>query len=320
MGVPSEAIGIHQSDLIIRSAIIAAFDDLRANPWLLDYAFAQLPKDTLTKDEYGQREIDNAKKWFLNTRIPVFMSTRVDEVSLPAISITLLESVEAETTLADVHYVPQQDTDRVWPALTAPFTPESYNQTTGEMTIPGSVTLVLAAGQQIIDATGGVHEILEVIDDRKVRIEPAIADFRGAVIKGKPPSSIASFESVRMKETYAIGCHVQGEQVYLTYLHTLLVFALLRYKATLLEARGFERSSISSSDFRRNEAFENELSFSRHVNLTGYVTQVWPGEISPKVTAMQTVTRIADSGKLPAGTNPDESLWIGDQDILTLKV
>lgn len=321
MSVPSEALGIHQSDLIIRSAIIAALDDLRANSWLLDYAFASLPKDLLTKDEYGEREIAAARRWFLNTKVNVFMSTMVNEPSFPAISITLMDSIEAETTLGDVHYLPQQDDDRTWPALTEAFTPVSYSQASGEMVLPEAVTLVLAPGQQILDAEGRAHEILEVLDDRKVTIRAGtIADFTGAVIKGRRPSGVVEFESVRHKETYSIGCHVQGEQIHLTYLHTLLTFCLYRYKAELLEARGFERSVISSSDFRRNEAFETEMTFSRHLTLTGYVTQVWPGKVNQKVTAtLVQPLRIDESGKLPSDTDPDDVSWIGDEDALTVK-
>jgi hypothetical protein len=315
MAVPSEARGIHQSDLIIRSAIIAALDDLRANPWLLDYAFASLPQDNLTSQEYGQREIDNAKNWFLSTKIPVFMSNPLTEPSLPAISITLMESNESDLTISDTHYVVEQDESRVWPALTATFTP-SYESTTGKITVPTAIgdALVIARGQQLIDRTGKAHEIQGVIDGYTFTIETgANADFTNAVIKGKPPASVVTFESMKMKETYSIGCHVQGEQTYLTYLHTLLVFCLHRYKADLLEARGFERTQISSSDFRLNDAFGSEIVWSRHLNISGHVTQVWPGQVVPKVTATSVV---------PSDTAPDdaEDGWIDlDLDPLNLK-
>lgn len=319
--LPTEAIGIHQSDLIIRSALISALDDIRLSPWLLDYVFASLPKDSLTASEYGQREVDNAKKWFLSTKIPVFMSTRIDDPALPGISITLVESSEAEQTLADLHYVEHQDDDRLWPALTDLFTPVEYNPTTGVMKLPDSITLVVVVGMQVLDRSGRAHAVVEVGDsDGTIKIEPCLqADFRDAVIKGQRPTGLIHFESVKMKETYAIGCHVQGEQVFLTYLHTLIVFALLRYKASLLEARGFERSTISSSDFRRNDAFENELTFSRHINITGYVTQVWPAATSQKATTVDIRSiKVIGAGVSPSDVDPSDSLWTGDQDALTV--
>jgi hypothetical protein len=313
MGVPSEARGIHQSDLIIRSAIIAAFDDVRANPRLLDFAFASLPSDTLTRAEYGQREIENAKKWFLSTRITVFMSSTLNEPKFPAISITLMESNESDLTLADTHYVPEQDDDSSWPALTDTFA-ASYQSSTGTVVVPAAIgdAFVIAPGQQLIDRAGRAHEIQDVTDAYTFTIEKgANSDFNGAVIKGRPPTSVVEFESMKMKETYSLGCHVQGEQVHLTYLHTLLVFCLNRYKKRLLEARGFERTQLSSSDFRLNDAFGAEVVFSRHMNISGHVTQVWPADINPKITA---------TSVQPDNSTSDEPWIPDDMDPLLLKL
>lgn len=295
MKLPKDAYGIHQSDLIIRSALILAFEDLRANPYLLDYAFASLLRDNETKNEYGQREIDAAKKWFLSTKIPIFMSTIINDVTMPCISISLVDSNEEAVTLADVHYNPRQDSERVWPALCPAFTPTSYTASTGRMIVPESVGIIIAPGQLVVDKAGVAHEILEVEEDFQFLIKAnTVADFRNSVIKGQRPSEVVHLESVRMKETYALGCHVQGEQTHLTYLHSLLVFCLYRYKARYLEERGFERSVVASSDFRRNDSFDNELTFSRHINLTGYVQQTWPSIFSPKVTAVVVQPEFSD--------------------------
>lgn len=317
-----EVRGIHQSDIIIRSALIAAMEDMRANPWLLDHAFASLPKDSLTSSEYGQREIDAAKKWFLKDRIPVFMSTRIDQAVFPCISISLVDSVEAEVTFSDTHYVVAQDDDRVWPALTRTFVPDKWDPVTGYLTVPQDIasSVALTPGMQVVGKDGTAHEILSLVDGTNLTVvlAAAPANLDEAVIKGKPPAQVAKLESVRAKETYSIGCHVQGEQTHLTYLHSILLFILYRYKASLLEARGFERSVVSSSDFRRNEAFENELTFSRHVNLTGYVTHVWPADVTPKVTSVSTAVGVDGAGKLPSEADPNDSLWVGDQDLLLI--
>lgn len=310
MSIASEARGVHQSDLIMRSAIIAALEDLRVNTWLLDYVFASLAGDDLTAPEYGRREIEAAKKWFLSTRVNVFMSSALNEPKLPAISITLLESVESDLTLGDVHYVPEQDDDRLWPALTDRFTPTATRSSANDpwtVTVPKEIgdALVIAPGQQLIDRAGKPHEILSVIDAYTFTLAAGTnADFTGTVIKGKPPTSVIEFESMKMKETYSLGCHVQGEQVHLTYLHTLLVFCLLRYKKTLLEARGFERTQLSSSDFRLNESFGSELVFSRHINISGHVTQVWPAAVNPKITAVAVQPEDSSDSWIPDDLDP----------------
>lgn len=318
MSVPSEITGIHQADVLIRSALIAAIEDMRANDWLLDHAFNWLPSDLLTKADYGRAEVDKAKRWFRSTKIPVLMSTAIVDPSFPCITITLVESGEAETTLSDTHYVPQQEDDRLWPALTPVFV-GSWGPTTGLLVVPDRITeqLVLAPGMMVIDRSGRSHPILEVVDDSTVRLAPeAAGDFTASVIKGARPTGITTIGSVAMKEVYAIGCHVQGEQVHLTYLHTLLVFMLYRYKASLLEARGFERTVVSSSDFRHNEAFEMELTFSRHTNITGYVRQVWPEYSGQKIQSIDTRPIIVCG----AGTqeNPEDLSWIGEEDALTV--
>ena len=81
--------GIHQSDVVIRSALEAAFADIRANPWLMDYIFASLPQDNLTWRTYGEKSVQEAKKWFLNTNIPILVTPTLNELRAPSITITL---------------------------------------------------------------------------------------------------------------------------------------------------------------------------------------------------------------------------------------
>lgn len=289
MSVPSEIAGWHQSDVIIRSALQKALADLRSKPFLLDYVFASLAKDDLTKGVYGQKEIDNAKKWFLSTNIPVFMNTRFDEAKLPAITIGLIESSESELTLGDLHYIPQQIDLSVHPALTRPFTPVSYNSAQGALQLPNDLELIVVPGMVLVDSTGALHEILEVLDDVNIRIAPnQTVSFNNTVIKGQKPGRIVEIESVVMKETYSIGCHTGGEQSQLTYLHSIVSWCLLRYKQELLEARGFERSQISSTDFRRNEGFEDQLAYSRHIQIFGFVRQSWPKGFRSLITSAST--------------------------------
>lgn len=285
----TEAIGIHQSDVIIRTALVAAIADLRANPWLLDYVFASLPRDDMTMKDYGEKEVQRAKEWFLRTAIPVFMTPRLDEVKIPCITIKLMDSNEDIVTLGDVHYISREDNDSQWPALSPVFTPDKYNSATGIMVVSTQIqeALVIAAGMVVVDNIGKSHEILEVYEDGSFAIaQGTVADFRNSVIKGAKPSYVTSLESTGYRETYQIGVHVSGEPVYLTWLHSIVVFILLRYKQTLLEARGFERSVFNSSDFDKNEGLPtSENVFSRYVSITGYVRQYWPKDLKPKITS-----------------------------------
>lgn len=322
----TEALGVFQSDVIIRTAIVAAIADLRANPWLLDYVFASLPRDQTTLREYGEKEVAQAKKWFLSTNIPVFLNVRVpDNGKPPCITVALEESSEAENTLGDSHYVPREDAEAPWPALCKPFDPISYNAPTGIMVVPESILsgLVLAPGMIVIDRHGKEHEILEVVADDTIGIEPgSVADFHLSIIKAKKPSYVAALESASFKETYSIGCHAIGEPVHLTYIHSILTFALLRYRQALLESRGFERSFIASSDFHKNEGFDPENVFSRYITLSGYVRQYWPKSVDPKVTSLGTQLLVDPAHNVPLepGQTLDELTWIGEQDGIGTKI
>lgn len=320
MTIKTTALGIWQADLIIRTAIIDGIADIRKNPWLLDYAFASLLVDPVTKDEYGQNEIDRAKEWFTRTEIRVIMSTKVDHTNMPAISIKLVSSIEDKDTLGDTHYDTDETIDspngNPWPALTPTFTPTSYDPIAGKMSVSQEIAnaLFISKGQFVVDKTGVAYQILEAFDETSFQITSGIVNnFDGSVIKSPKPSYVISLESSEFKETYSIGCHVNGEPIYLTYLHSIISFILLRYRERLLEGRGFDVSSIQSSDFSKNPLFDNELVFSRYIQLTGAVRNYWPKDIGPVIDGVY-VQPVIEGGGIMAAGNEDLAPWIGDMD------
>lgn len=314
----TEALGIHQSDIIIRTAIVAAIADLRAKPYLLDYIFASLPRDELTLRDYGEKEVQNAKDWFLKTDIPVVMDYRLDHAQFPCITISLQESVEAEQTLGDVHYKPTDEVEAAWPVLAGPFTPVDYEANTGLMTIPDAVAevLVLAPGMLIIDNVGRQHVIEQVLDTTVAQIKPGtIADFRTCTIKSERPPMMATLESLAFRETYQIGCHVQSDSAHLTYLWSIVYFVLLAYKQALLEARGFERSILSSTQFQTNQTTQNELVYSRYINIQGHVRNYWPKQITPRIQGAGVQISVGEVNVPGESTSDGESLWVANDPI-----
>lgn len=290
------ARGIFQSAVIIRSAMQAALQDLRANPFLLDYAFASLAQDELTADKngYGEQQIERAKQWFLaQTKIPVVMNTRYGDPYFPCISIELRESIEDENTLGDMD--PEnplgEDLPSFNPIIAGPFSATSYDVNTGALVVPDSVVLKavrISKSMSVVDATGLAHQILDTKGSNTILIAPGTqGDFSRAQLKGAAPSVRMRLESASFRESYAIGCHVQGEPAHLTYLFSIVAFALLRYREELLEARGFERSRVQASEEKVNENFEQEKHYiySRYVSLSGYARNYWPKSFEQKVTA-----------------------------------
>ena len=314
--------GIHQSDVVIASAIKVALADMRANPWTLDYVFASLPQDPITWKEYGEKSVQAAKEWFLKTDIAVMVTPLMDELKAPAISITLKESTEAtnESTLGDVDSEPIEDNDTVWPPLCAPFTPASYVPSTGVVTLQTApVDFYLAPGMFIVDKRGQAYEILDTTDSLTFSIAAdSVPDLRDCTFKSSRPNYKVSVESSSFREVYTVGVHVGAEPVYCTWLHSIVLFALLRYKQVLLEARGFERSTVSSTDFERNPAFETENVYSRYINVSGYVRQYWPKNVSIKTDAVipYEIKVSGQDADVKVGGDVDDLLWIGDQDMI----
>lgn len=310
------ARGILAGDLIVRTAILEGIKDLRSKPWLLKYCFAGLTQDELTRDVYGQLEVDRAIEWFIKTDIPVFLNIRTDTSKFPCISIKLASSADAEATLGDVNWQPQEDADYAWNNLAGPFVGQ-YNYDTGVVTLPDSTAqqIVLAENQVLIDATNRAWTIEQVLNFTQVKISKNLKiDLSKTFVRGQPPGYVTTLESMLFKETYQIGCHASAEAVHLVYLHSIVTFILLMYKQSLLEARNLERTQIQSSDLVQNTTFENELVYSRYINLTGYCEQSWPKTISQKITAFNYGIRIADSGHLFTDAEAATQLWIGELD------
>lgn len=317
--IETNCFGIFPSDIVIRSALLEAIRDLRAKPWLLRYCFAYLTLDPITKEYYGEAEIKRAIDWFMQHEIPVFLNLRTDDVKLPAISIKLAGSVEAEDTLADIHAFPVEDSDIDWPNLAGPFNATEYDFDTGIVTIPddAAISIVLSPGQLLIDSNGGEHQILEVLDFTRIKIAAELTvDLNKSYIRGQRPAYQTALESKVFKETYNIVCYAPAEATHGNYLYMIVLFILLTYKQSLLEARNLERTSISASDFAQNQLFGEELVYSRQITLTGYVRQMWPKNISPKYTAISTGIRIAGSDHLFPEPESERQLWIGELDAM----
>lgn len=327
--VVTKSFGIHQSDVTIRHAIIKGLQNVRARPWLLDYCFASLPQDELTAELYGQKSVDAAKKWFLEggeggnpIEIKVFLNTRLDPAATPSISISMQQSSEDDATIGDVHYETSEDSTLQWPTIYGPFSPVSYDQKSGIMVLPVDVSTktTLGIGMVLIDDSGEIYPIYEVIDAVTFRTATGIdASLSKAQLKGNSPALSASMESVSMSEAYNLGVHVTGDDEKLIWLHSILVFILLAYKETLLEARCFERSKLSSSEhgFNSRVSDSGEVIYSRFISLTGYVRHQWPKSIKPKIVSAEFQAKIIDAGQLHPTDSPLEIAnepWLGDDD------
>jgi hypothetical protein len=279
----TQALGIAQSDVLVRTALKAAIADLRAQPQLLDFVFASLPQDTLTANEYGKSERQRAKDWFLNTEIKVATAPRLDEAMFPLLAIDLLDSTESvpEARIGDVH-APSSEAFGDPVLRIGPFVPSSYNPTTGIMVLPVVPEAYLMPGQFVVDHKGRSFEVLEVTAEDTLVLAPnTMGDFNPCTIVSGSPGWVAGLESSSFRESYRVTCYVSGEVAHCIWLHSIVVFILLRYKEVLLEARGLERTTFQSGALQRDPRFESENVFLRSIDVSGYVRHYWPKIIAP---------------------------------------
>lgn len=322
--IKTKATGIFQSDLIIRSAIQAGLFEIRQKPYLLDYCFASLPQDELTASDYGDQDIEQAKRWFLSTDIPVVFNRRLGEVQFPCITIALLKSAEVKNTLGDSNYEHREETvlPTGWPNLTTPFIPISYDRASGLLVVPDAVPseLILTVGQVLVTRKGTKYPIIEVVERNKVLISPNInEELNGSVFRGSVPPTLLMFGSARFAETYALGVHVQSEPIHLTYLHSILTFVLLRKRKELIEGRGFEVTALDSGDFslaRYFEGVEGQPVYTRFISISGEVLQWWVESEDDRIATALSRPKVSGAGSiLPPGDTTSPVAGDEDEDL-----
>lgn len=294
--IDTECVGIGQMDVVLRTAIIQVFAFIRKHPFLVEYALASLPQDRLTAKAYGVDEVRKAKEWFLGHDIKVLETPRLPDGAppVPCVTVAPMDDSEASNTLGDVHYVPREEVEDNLRPLTKLFQPVSYTALTGVMVLPSSVTddLDLAADTMaIVDKDGEAHVIVDVASYNTVKLLPGTTgDFNPCFIKAAIPPLIAGLESMIARETWSVGCHVQGEPVHLTYLYSLTKFALLLGREEFLEARGFGESVISGKTIEPGLfGGEGQIALSRHMIISGNVRNAWP-KLSERILSLRTFT------------------------------
>lgn len=278
---------IVQSDLLIKTAITHVIEEARKNPWLIDDILSELTCDPLLKDIYGEKEIARAKEWLANNQINVALRYVNDEMQTPCVTITLGGSSESNehATLGDadteVVTLSPKEINRPIPYIIKPFVAAGYDQDTGTVIVPEGVeTITVSEGMFVVNPdTGNAYEISKKDGCNLVLKNAPVIDFTSMGVIPQYREWRARVEQAKFKETYSIGCHVSGDPAPLLWLHSILLYGMLRYRESLFEARGLMISSVSSTDLvDRNSHFQNpagEQVFSRWITLSGIVKNSW---------------------------------------------
>lgn len=278
-------MSLFQGDIVIRTALELAIEDIKKDPWLVDDIFSDLIDNPMLRQKYGQKEINRAKEWILNNKINYYMKYRVDNMDFPAITISMGNSNEDKSlaTLADqsvcVEELEPCEINRPIAYIVKPFNVVSYDKNTGIVEVP--------------EGTAGV----EFISKDMVAVDPETGN--GFVINGKAGNngfSIASGSNLNVsklaivpkyqayrarreriisQETYNIGCHAHGDPSTLIFLFAVAKYALLRYREGLFEFNNFQLGTIQCTDMVKNDAFGQDNVYSRFITLSGQVEEDW---------------------------------------------
>lgn len=321
---------LFQGDVIIKTAIELAIDDLKKEPWLIEDIFSSFIENPILKQKYGMKEIERAKEWILNNKINYYMKHRIDNEDFPAITISMGNSDEDKNlaTLGDnsVEIVDLDPSDIGKPIsfIVKPFNVVSYDQATGIVEVPAGTDgyQYIGAGMLAVDPDTGNGWVINgkagtngfqiaantELDVTKLAVVPQYQAYR------------ARRERIISQEQYNIGCHAHGDPAHLLFLFYLVKYALLRYREGLFEYNNFQLGNISCTDMIKNEAFNSDNVYSRYIILSGQAEEDWIKtpfqkweaiEFTEETALNQTgIKIISNLNTLEDSEEADNDLWI----------
>lgn len=259
---------------------------MRKNPWLIQDCFSQFINEPYLASKYGQKEIQAASDWLTNTKIDVNMAYRIDKSEYPMVSVAMMGSSEIREMehLGDLS--PEVETlmpsqiNKPIPYIIKPFIPTGYDPDQGMVYVDSSVDLgIITPGMVLINPDNGQGYVIINVHPGSIEItqDLNIEASRLAVVPQYPFYRVRR-EHQFFQESYSIGCHTVGDPSTLLWLHSAVVYILMRYREALLEGRNFAQSNISSSDFAPNQyiaSLGGDNAYSRHITLTGQVENTW---------------------------------------------
>jgi hypothetical protein len=302
-------MGIIATDIVLKTMFEAALADLRKNSWILFDIFGELANDTLSKQDYGHKEVDMAIEWFKGNDIQVYLNNRVDTPRFPCITIVRLSSREMtdRASMADDGMESQIDpiniTEQVQ-KMYQTFTPGAYNLAGGIVTMPAPLTTFKTfVGQFLVSGKSGkAYVIQKVLSNTTFQIAPGTTDdFTNCYIA--PPTNLWNLqkELVFLDEQFAIGLHAQSNLSQALWLRQLVQYIMLRYKEHYIERRWIGLSTFNVGSIDQNPHFNGtEMVWSCMCSFSGQVQADFIKYAAPKLQGVKAGIFIIDGPKTPA--------------------
>jgi len=312
------ALGIYQPDLILKTALVEGIRRLRQDPAEIAVVLQWVRADELVGDRYGS-EVERIGEWLRSIDVPVIAEHALTGAEAVVVSVADADVQEAETTLGDLHYsVSEALPDERGQDLAGPFTALAYDARTGTLVVPFDVaaSVPLQEGMLVVDDRGDEHAVAEVIaDDAVVLADRVVAGFTVARIRLAEPRRRAAVESEVSRVTLRVGCHA-GKPNHLIWVHSIVRYALFRYKQDLLESRGFERTVTGSGPMAKDGRFDGEGFWTRYVTVTGYCREIWRRDARDRILSTGGVLQAQSRGPEPGSFSgaPGSEAVVADPD------
>lgn len=324
-------MGIFQLDLTVKTAVELGIEDMRKNPWLIDHMLEDCNSNPYLKEKYGQKQIDACREWFLNNQIDVYMRPRNDKDRYPCVAITPGPAPEKE----EMKHMADQSTESVIlmpqnigkpiPYIMKPFVPTGYDMSTGEVSIdPDTKGLdKVSPGMILVDPDKGQGFVITEVTPEGLQIESGI-DLDATQLAVVPQFQFykARIEHTFFQESCDISCYGHGDPQVAMWLHSIVLYSILRYRESLLESQGFSQSSVSNSPLQEDPYYNSvngERAFVRSISLTGMTEQSWiksPRRFIESIRLKEKTAKgfvggikILSNLDVPPFINPEDELW-----------
>lgn len=283
---------IFQTDALLKVLIEENLEQIKMNPWLIDQILWDFTHSPFLKTPFGEKQVKACKEWYETNGINVLLQFVKDKLKFPAVVITLGTSTESQEhrTMGDVSQhtvglIPQEVQQKI-PYVVQPFIPYGYDPATGEVGVPEGVDIApVSAGMILINPVTGNGTPVLSINGQNIMIKP------GVILDASSLGIVPQYRyfQTRMgrsffQETWNITCATNDPQT-LLWLHSIVIFGLLRYREFMehngvLEITNFSSTDIFNADFSNAEG---EEIYCRQISITNKVEQTWPRDLHKKI-------------------------------------
>jgi hypothetical protein len=165
--------------------------------------------------------------------------------------------------------------------IVKPFVPAGYDMSTGIVTLPDNLKGAdsIGEGMILVDPSNGQGFVIRDVTPEGIQIDPGIQlDAPQLAVVPQYQYYVARVEHTFMQASCDISCYGHGDPQVAVWLHSIALYAILRYRESLLEATGFSESVVASAPLMQDPYYQGpdgEMAYVQSINLSGQVENTW---------------------------------------------